>query len=170
MTSMSDKRQNILCVIRGNPGIQYREIMRRTGMANGTLSNHLRMIEKLGIVTVERFQRRTHYYPLGLSDVESTLCRYLRRNTHRRLILALMQNPEGLTFDQITKLSNRSPSTVSVSLSHLVRDNVVWRRLTNTKISYGIVDRSTVDRLVDDYHPHLLDAPALALEDIFSSL
>ena len=81
-----------------------------------------------------------------------------------------MQNPESMTFDQMVKLVDRSPSTVSVSLSHLVRDGVVWKRLKNTKTSYGIMDRNTVDRLVDDYHPHILDAPAFALEDIFSSL
>ena len=81
-----------------------------------------------------------------------------------------MQNPDGMTFAQLVKLVDRSPSTISVSLFHLVRDGVVWKRLKDTKTSYGIVDRNTVDRLVDHYPSRILEAPAFALEDIFSSL
>lgn len=159
-----------MCMIRDNPGIQFRELMRSTGLTNGTLSNHLRTIEKSGTVAVERFPRRTHYYPLGLSNRESAACKYLRRSTHKRLILIMMQHPNGLLFDQIASLAGRSQSTVSICLSHLIRDGVILRRFVNRKVVYTVQDRKMVDGLVDEYYPHMLDGPASALEDIFSSL
>lgn len=166
----SPRQQSILDIIQDNPGIQFRELMRRMCMKNGTLSYHLHTIERSGAVTVDRYSRRTHYYPVGLSETEKSICKYLRRATPRCIILVLMQNPEGLSFYKIASLTGKSPSTVSVCLSHLVGDSIVKKRLSYRKAIYQIYDRQTVDRLVDEYHPGILDNSASAMEDIFSSL
>ena len=170
MIRESKKREDIMCVIRYNPGIRFREIMRRTGMKNGALSNHLRTIERSGTVRVERHPRRIHYCPLEISGMESSVCRHLRRDTPRRIILALMHEAGVLAFDEVVDRAGRSVSTVSVFLSQLVNDGIVEKSLRERKGVCRIRDRGMVDGLIERYHPGMLDGPASAMGDIINVL
>jgi len=170
MTRGSKRREDLICIIRGSPGIQFRELMRRTGIKNGALSNHLYKIEKAGTIKVERLPRQTRYYPPGISDLESNICKSLRRGTPRRIIIEMMLDRHGLTFGDVVSRVAKSPSTVSVYLSQLVSDGVVEMFIENRKKMYRIGSRDLVNRLIDKYHPGMLDEPTSGMEEIFSSL
>ncbi len=49
-----DSKTLILEQVTKTPGIRYRELLRQTGLANGTLEYHLKMLEKMYRVRVER--------------------------------------------------------------------------------------------------------------------
>ncbi|MDQ6864928.1 MAG: winged helix-turn-helix transcriptional regulator, partial [Thermoproteota archaeon] len=62
----------ILKQIDSSPGIRYRELLRLTGLTNGGLEYHLKILEKSHKVKVDRHDgRRTRYYPLNISADES---------------------------------------------------------------------------------------------------
>jgi predicted transcriptional regulator len=170
MISKNLRGDALIEVIENNPGIQFREIMRTTGMKNGVLSHHLGKLEKRGIVQVQRGTRQTRYYPLDVTANQSKVIVALRRDTQRKIIHTLMVNKEGLEFMEIVSNVSKAPSTVSLYLSQLLDDDIVQIFLEERKRKYQIKDRESVDKLIEDHHPWILDRPVTGFEDIFTSL
>ena len=167
---MTDRNLQITEIIQKNPGIKFREIMRVTGFKNGVLSHYLGKLEKAGTVQVVRESRQTRFYPLEISNVESKVIKSLRRETPRNILHCLMLNKKGLEFSQIVDKVGKAPSTVSLYLSQLVDDGTVDLFLEDRKKKYLVHDRMVVDKLIEDYHPGMLDKPTTGLEDIINAL
>jgi len=170
MISNNDRCNLLVDVIEHNPGIQFREIMRTTGMKNGVLSYHLGKLEKGGIVQVQRGARQTRYYSLEVTADQSKILVALRRDTPRKIIYTLMINKEGLEFMEIVSNISKASSTVSLYLSQLLDDEIVQIFLAERKRKYRIKDRQSVDQLIEDNSPGILDKPVSGFEDIFTSL
>ena len=166
---MTDRNLQLQQIIEENPGIQFREIMRSSGLKNGVLSHYLTKLEKYGVIKVIRGPRQTRFYPPKITENESKIIKALRRNTPRNLILALLQN-DGLEFNSLVTQVNKSPSTVSLYLTQLVNDGLVEIKLDNLKKRYYIKARNIIDQLIDDYRPSLFEKPTSGFEDIFNSL
>ena len=167
---INDRNSQIIQIIEKNPGIKFREIMRSTGFKNGVLSHYLGKLEKSGIVQVVREPRQTRFYPLEISEIESKIIKSLRRDTPRKILHCLMLDKKGLEFSEIVKKVGKAPSTVSLYLSQLVEDGVVEMLLDNRKRKCLIKDREIVDKLIEEYHPGILDKPTSGLEDIINAL
>lgn len=103
-------------IIENNPGIQFRQIMRSSGLKNGVVSHHISKLEKNGIIKVVRGPRQTRFYSPKITEDESKVIKALRRQTPRDLLLALIQE-NGIGFTQLVKEVRKSPSTVSLYLS-----------------------------------------------------
>jgi predicted transcriptional regulator len=164
-----DRNLQLIRTIENNPGIKFREIMRNTGMKNGVLSYHISKLEKDGSIQVHRGPRQTRFYPLQITEQESKIIKALRRQTQREIISELILH-DGLEFNEIVSSVGKSQSTVSLYLSQLVDDNIVKIQLSDKKRSYHIKDRLAVDKLIEQYHPGLLDKPTAGFEDIINSL
>jgi predicted transcriptional regulator len=165
----NERKSELVEIIKKNPGVKFREIMRFSGMKNGVLSHHLTKLEQDGIVQVKREPRQTRFFPLHISDNESKIIKALRRQTPKDIIEALILN-EKLAFKAIVKEANKSPSTVSLYLSQLVKDGIVIIQTINRKKMYMLADKQTIDKLIDEYHPRLIEKPTSGFEDIFNSL
>ena len=155
-------------IIENNPGIQFREIMRTSGLKNGVLSHYLGKLEKNGIIKVMRGPRQVRFFPPQITDDESIVIKALRKQTPRDLLLALITE-DGLEFSELVKEVKKSPSTVSLYLSQLVGDGLVEIKIVNLKKRYHIKARELVDKLIEDYRPGLLEKPASGFEDIINS-
>ena len=59
---MTDRDLQIQQIIEQNPGIQFREIMRTSGLKNGVLSHYLGKLEKNGIIKVIRGPRQVQVF------------------------------------------------------------------------------------------------------------
>ena len=165
---MTDRDSQIQQIIEKNPGIQFREIMRSSGLKNGVLSHYLEKLEKNGTIKSTRGPRQARFYPPQISEDESIVIKALRKQTPRDLILALIKE-DGLEFSQLVNAVKKSPSTVSLYLSQLVEDELVEIKLNQLKKRYHIKARNLIDRLVEDYRPGLLEKPTSGFEDIFNS-
>ena len=165
---MTDRDLQLQEIIEKNPGIQFREIMRNSGLKNGVLSHYLGKLEKNGIIKVERGPRQTRFYPPRITEDQSVAIKALRRQTPRDLLLALVMK-DGLEFNELVKEVKKSPSTVSLYLSQIVQDGLVEIRLENMKKRYYIKARDTIDQLIEDYRPGKLEAPTSGFEDIINS-
>ncbi|MCA9828772.1 MAG: winged helix-turn-helix transcriptional regulator [Nitrosopumilus sp.] len=164
------RESKILDTIQSNPGIQFREIMRHSGLKNGVLSHYLGKLEKKGSVKVERNPRQTIFYPVDITDEQAKIAKSLRRDTPRKIIHSLMLQ-DGLEFGQIVRMASRSPSTVSLYLSQLVDENIIHTTLGfGRKKYYHLTDKPTVDKMIEDHRPGLLERPVSGFEDIIGSL
>ena len=166
---MIDRNSQLQELIEKNPGIQFREIMRNSGLKNGVLSHYLGKLEKNGLVKVMRGPRQTRFYPPKITEDESIVIKALRKQTPRDLLLALVEN-DGLEFSELVKKVGKSPSTVSLYLSQIVKDELVEIKLEKLKKRYYIKARDLIDQLIEDYRPSLLEKPVSGFEDIFNSL
>jgi predicted transcriptional regulator len=165
---MTDRDSQIQQIIEDNPGIQFREIMRSSGLKNGVLSHYLGKLEKSGIVKVIRGPRQVRFYPPKITEDESIVIKALRKQTPRDLLLALIEN-DGLEFSQLVKAVKKSPSTVSLYLSQIVEDELVEIKIVELKKRYHIKARDLIDKLIEDYRPSLLEKPTSGFEDIINS-
>ena len=165
---MTDRNSQIQQIIEQNPGIQFREIMRSSGLKNGVLSHYLGKLEKSGIVKVIRGPRQARFYPPRITEDESVVIKALRKQTPRDLLLALIKD-DGLEFSQLVKEVKKSPSTVSLYLSQIVEDGLVEIKLVDLKKRYHIKARDVIDKLIEDYRPGLLEKPTSGFEDIINA-
>jgi len=166
---MTDRNLLLQEIIEKNPGIQFREIMRSSGLKNGVLSHYLGKLEKNGIIKVTRGSRQTRFFPPKITEDQSIVIKALRKQTPRDLLLALV-NQDGLEFNQLVKEVSKSPSTVSLYLTQIVQDGLVEIKIENLKKRYYIKARKQIDQLIEDYRPSLLEKPTSGFEDIFNSL
>ncbi len=165
---MTDRDSQLQQIIEQNPGIQFREIMRSSGLKNGVLSHYLGKLEKNDIIKVVRGPRQSRFYPPQITEEESIVIKALRKQTPRDLLLALIKN-DGLEFSQLVKEVKKSPSTVSLYLSQIVDDGLVETRLVELKKRYHIKARDLIDKLIEEYRPSLLEKPTSGFEDIINS-
>ncbi len=156
-------------IIENNPGIQFRQIMRLTGLKNGVISHYISKLEKEEIIKVVRGPRQTRFYSPTITDDESKVIKALRRQTPRNLLLALVKE-DGLGFSQLVTEVRKSPSTVSVYLSQMVEDELVEVKIYGLKKRYYLKTRDLIDKLIEDYRPSLLEKPTSQFEDIINSL
>ncbi len=174
-TRAKKRRTELIELIGKNPGIQFRDLMRFTNLKNGVLSYHLRRLEKTESIKAQRLPRQTRFYPRDFSDEESVVARALRRKTPRDIIYTLMLNEvdskKGLNFNQIVSNVSKSPSTVSLYLSQLIKDNIVTTTLDfGRKRKYHLSNKQLVDRLIEEHQPTTLEKPVSGFEDMINSL
>ena len=165
---MTDRDSQIQQIIEQNPGIQFREIMRSSGLKNGVLSHYLDKLERNGIIKAIRGPRQVRFYPPQITEDESIVIKALRKQTPRDLLLALIKE-DGLKFSQLVNEVNKSQSTVSLYLSQLVDDGLVETKFVQLRKKYHIKVRDLIDKLVEDYRPSILEKPTSGFEDIINS-
>ena len=102
---MIDRSQKLQELIDDNPGIQFREIMRSSGLKNGVLSHYLKKLEDNGLVKVMRGPRQVRFYSPNITEEESIVIKALRKETPRDLLLALIKE-DGLEFTELVQEVN----------------------------------------------------------------
>jgi len=92
-------RGRIYGYIETNPGAHYNEILKKLGVKNGTLSHHLYMLEKMGMIKSRREGMRYRaFYPTGIKFPE----REKYRLTDLQIaILNKIKEREGITQKEI---------------------------------------------------------------------
>ena len=165
---MIDRSQKLQELIDDNPGIQFREIMRSSGLKNGVLSHYLKKLEDGGLVKVMRGPRQVRFYSPNITEEESIVIKALRKETPRDLLLALIKEA-GLEFTELVKEVKKSPSTVSLYLSQIVADGLVETKIVDLKKRYHIKVTELVDKLVEEHRPGSLEKSTSGFEDIINS-
>ena len=166
---MNDRCLNLMEVIKKNPGINFREIMRNTNLKNGILSHYLNKLEKNGSVKIKTDHNKKRFYDLNISENEFKIISALRAQTTRDLLLALIEN-EGLSFQTLVKTIAKSASTTSLYLNQIVSDDLVRIEIKDFKKIYFINCRESVDKFVETCRPNIIAKSSAEFEDIMNSL
>ena len=151
-----DRSKIVLDIIEKNPGIRFNEIMRITGIKNGTLSHYVKRLETNGTIKLVRTPRVTRAYPVGIAEHEATICKYLTMPTQKKLILFLLKK-EVATSIEIREFLKKSPSVISVNLNELFRMKIINKRYDIPSNKYSLKNPKEVEGVLKEYYPKLLD-------------
>ena len=148
---INENKSKILKHIVKNPGVRYRELLRLTGLANGVLSYHLKILEESRGIKVNREENRvTRYYPKGIKTKEFHVIPYIRNNNTTRQIIELLLKQGHSTFKDIVKHTNKVPSTVSWHLKRLANVKII--SISHNKLHvYKIRNKEKVSKIVAKY-------------------
>ena len=136
------RRDVVIDLIEKIPGISYNEIVRETGLSNGVVSHYLIKLMESGEVEKEGI-KRGKYFLKNIPKKDRKMITLLRNNTNNDIYKLLMKNFNNdkiSTQNEISKIVNKSASTISVSLKDLQRNNIIERVIMNksSKISSDI--------------------------------
>jgi predicted transcriptional regulator len=132
-------RTRIESIIESQPGIRFRELVRMTKLAHGTLSHNIKILERQRRIRIRRDRGSTHIFPKSYDDKLCVAIVYTRHPTTMAIIALLLAN--DCNCHQIKKAVMRSSSTVCEHLKRLsLADLVSRRRMANRLWVYSITD------------------------------
>jgi predicted transcriptional regulator len=141
--------QTLIKIIRQNAGVHFRELLRTSGVGNGTLEHQLAMLERLGLLRAHRSGGFTRYYDSDVSKTDAELLYYLKQRTYREIIRLLLDDASNaFTFQEIVQMIGKAPSTVSVQLRRLIDHKIVS---FDEKRGYIVNNKQAIKRLISKY-------------------
>jgi len=143
---MKDIKSMILKIIKDNPGIRYRELLRSLGTVNGILSYHLYMLENEEAIRVEKQGGMTRYYPNSIDKREARIIGMLRIPMVRRIIDFMLVN-DGCSLEDIALHVSRSKSTISWHMKRLAEEGII----TKYNNLYYIKDKDVITKVLSKY-------------------
>ena len=170
-TLFLDSRQKIYNVIELNPGLHFREIQRRTGMAVGRLQYHLDYLVKKNLVKIEKHGKFTRYYSVSGPQLGAAqpLMSLLRQESLRKIIIFLLTKRRA-NNTKIAEALALSPSTVSWHLEKLTSAGIIEKKRKGRKIFYKIIDPEQAANLLRNYKKSFFDELVDNFVDIWDSM
>ncbi|MGB2825949.1 MAG: winged helix-turn-helix transcriptional regulator [Thermoplasmata archaeon] len=158
-----ENRKRIFECIRQSPGLHFREIQRRTSLPIGVLEYHLNYLVQKGLLSLEKQENFSRYYPEGqLSSDKQRILSALRQEIPRGIILYLLRNP-GVTHGELLSNFTVSGGTLSYHVKKLTNKGVVKVAKKGRESRMTVIDpdkvadllivyrRTFFDRLVDEF-------------------
>lgn len=115
-------RGQIYGYIKANPGEHYNAIKESLELNNGTLSHHLKILEKEEYIYSKRDKFYSRFYPKGM---KITPLDAAQLNKIQKIIVNKIRERPGLTQNEIITILGASQQVVSYNLTKLARDNVL---------------------------------------------
>jgi len=133
-----EARNIIMSVIQSCAGIRYSELARKTSLAHGALSHHIKMLQRQRRIRVRRDRGSTRFFPESYDD---GLCNAIASASHPTTvaIMALLIRHK-CNYRQIKSTIMKSGSTVCEHLKRLHSAGLVSRKRTDRILVYGITD------------------------------
>jgi predicted transcriptional regulator len=165
-----DTKTIILKHIGKNPGIRYRELLRATGLTNGTLEYHLKMLEKSNTMTVERRDgRRARYFHICIPADETQILGYIRNDVARQIVFFILEH-DLCTFKEILEHTKKAPSTASWHLKRLSEAGLIMVTYGQEYQLYKVVNRKLVKEVLSKYEETFGDKVANGYYEMFGEL
>lgn len=156
VTELANTQILLMKQIEQTPGIRYRELLRLTGLVNGVLTYHLAALERANVIKVIRESRMTRYYPVSVSDQESAILKFIRREPIRQILLFVLEH-DMCTFNEIVDHTQKAPSTVSSHLMRLRDAGVILIRHGEYHQLYRVAERELVAEVLSKYTTSFVD-------------
>jgi predicted transcriptional regulator len=150
-------RQQIYEFIHRYPGLHFREIQRRLGIAVGTLQYHLRNLEQEKLIIGRKDGEYTRYYIVGIvTERDRFLLQFLRQRPVRHAFILLLEAKKA-NHKQISLKIGLSPATTSWYLSKLVDAGLVAKKKSGREVFYQLVEPKEISRVLLTYRASFLD-------------
>lgn len=161
MLAKADTRSDLLSIIQDNPGLHFRELQRRSGLANGQLEYHLYQLEKELKVSKRRDGKLLRYFSnMSGNQKERVIIYFLRNRVSREIIM------ECLSHDGIA--SPRAHERWKKKSEYMESINGMKAEGTLSRDSDvpALADRQLVLSIVKKYRQSFLDTMASAIIDL----
>ncbi|HYZ95643.1 MAG TPA: ArsR family transcriptional regulator [Nitrososphaeraceae archaeon] len=149
-------QKKIIRFINETPGIRYRELLRITGVSNGSLSYNLNLLNNSGVVRVNKVNDRvTRFFSRDVSTLEYNVIGLLRQNTTRKIIVYMLKYGPCY-FNDIVNYTHKAPSTISWHLSRLKDSKIIQGQQKNKHNYYDIkIDKFRLEKIINKYKSSL---------------
>src|SRR5918912_1796106 len=152
---LSEIQNKLIRYINSQPGIRYRELLRLSGLSNGVLTYHITILEKSGLIIVDRNinNKITRYYPNNIPAEETDIIRHIRNNPARQIILFILEH-DSCTFNEIIKYTKKAPSTISWHLKRLKDSGIIsvfYNHTSRCQQLYKIRDFESITSILSKY-------------------
>lgn len=137
-----DIRKRIYECIRKSPGIHFREVQRRAGIATGSADYHLHFLQRHGMLRTEKSGRFLRYYvaDTAYEQEEKDLLNILHHEPFRHILIYLMENKRANALKIASDLGY-TPSSLSWYLKHLSGKGVIKQNKKGRFRFYSIRNR-----------------------------
>ncbi len=116
-------RGQVYGYIKTNPGVHYNQIRRGIGIKNGTLSYHLRVLEKTELIKSRREGMRYRaFYPTNMSFPKNERFRLTDLQIH---IIDCIKKQPGITQKEIAKRLHQKPQTINYNIKVLEQAELI---------------------------------------------
>jgi predicted transcriptional regulator len=159
---VSRTRARIERHVERNPGVHFRELTRALDLATGQVQYHL---GRLDGITGEPIGGRTHYYPARTDEWDRRALAYLRRETARDVVVALLDRGETRP-DALAEDVGIARSTLEHHLDGLIENAVVEKRRAGNRVTLTLARPDETARLLRAVEP----SPPARLTDRFERL
>ena len=160
----------ILEQIAKTPGIRYKELLRSTGLTNGNLEYHLKILERIHKLKVDRLDgRRARYYPIDISTDEAHIVGYVRNNVARQIVSFILEH-DLCTFGEIVGHISKAPSTASWHLKRLSEAAILSVTFGQEYQLYRVINNNLVKQVLCNYEESSVDKMANEYYDMFGQL
>ncbi|MBI4162132.1 MAG: winged helix-turn-helix transcriptional regulator [Candidatus Aenigmarchaeota archaeon] len=153
-----ETRKRIYDCIVASPGLHFREIQRRVGIATGSIDYHLHYLHRHGLVRTENIGKYVRYYPLtkNFSDEEKKFISLLRQKNVRRILIYIIERKTANPAD-IAAVLGFSPSTLSWYLKKLEESGIIVHTKRGRFRNYKVIDKDTIVRYLILHKSSFLD-------------
>jgi predicted transcriptional regulator len=170
VTTTVDYKTLILEQIAKAPGIRYRELLRLTGLTNGTLEYHLKILERMHKVNVDRHDgRRARYYSIDMSANDAHIIGYVRNNVARQIVSYILEH-DLCTFREIVEHISKAPSTASWHLKRLHEAGIVTTIFGQEYQLYRVLNNILVKEVLWKYKENSWSEMAKRYYEMFGEL
>lgn len=151
-------RKRLYREINKAPGIHFRELKRRTGLAIGALQYHSDVLTRVHLVKVQKRGKFIRYFPVigEHTESEKITLSLLREESVRKIILFLIQKKRA-TNRQLAKFLELAPSTVSFHMQKLLKSGLVEKKRTPRRTYFYLLNAEEAKRLLTSYRKSFLD-------------
>ena len=153
-----EARKRIYECITASPGLHFREIQRRVGMATGSIDYHLHYLHRHGLLRTEKDGKYLRYYPLtkNFTDEEKKFLSLLRQKNVRRILIHIIDK-NGANPADISTTIGVSPSTLSWYLKKLEETGIIQHVKRGRFRKYKVVDKDNIIKYFVIHRSSFLD-------------
>lgn len=151
-------RKRLYSIIEKSPGLHFRELQRRSGIAVGSLQYHLDYLHKHAFVNPQKEGKFVRYYALRTKKIveDKSLMGLLRQEQPRHIVLFLLQR-RFATNERIAQEVNLSQSTTSAYLKRMLQAGAISRKRSGRKTHFFVDDKQKTAELLAQYKKSFLD-------------
>ncbi len=161
MLAKTDTRSDLLAIIQDNPGLHFRELQRRSGLANGQLEYHLYQLEKELKVSKRRDGKLLRYFSnMSGNQKERVIVYFLRNRVSREIIIECLAHEGKASLRAFERWKKR---TEYEGIINAMKTEDILAADSDVP---ALADRQLVLSVVQKYRQSFLDTMASAIIDL----
>ncbi len=129
----NENRNRLIDLILEEPGIHYKELLRKSNIAAGNLAWHLDILETYKIVGKKRIGKFLAYFPYYHKNPISNLNLKLSKSQLTLEILDIIENKPGIWINKIAKIKNMHSKTIQYHVNKLIDLEIVHTTIEGKK-------------------------------------